>query len=104
MTRYYYSRRSHETQIQSPVAGRQPAGRRFDWHAARWQPQRSNLDTGIAMPAVPPTMDPNAPTPPANVYAPVFAAFKPVAVNIPAKFNGGDYSLPVDLGNVQFAR
>jgi hypothetical protein len=50
-----------------------------------------------------PTASGPVPTPPANVYAPVFAAFQPVAVNIPAKFNGGDYSLPVDLGSVQFA-
>jgi hypothetical protein len=50
-----------------------------------------------------PTASGPIPTPPANVYAPVFAAFQPVGVNIPAKFNGGDYSLPVDLGKVQFA-
>ena len=50
-----------------------------------------------------PTASGPVPTPPANAYAPVFAAFQPVSVNIPAKFNGGDYSLPVDLGNVQFA-
>ena len=54
-------------------------------------------------PQVPPTASGPVPTPPANVYAPVFAAFQPVAVNIPAKFNGGDYSLPVDLSSVQFA-
>ena len=52
---------------------------------------------------VPSTASSPVPTPPANVYAPAFAAFQPVAVNIPAKFNGGDYSLPVDLGKVQFA-
>ena len=46
---------------------------------------------------------PSLPTPPANVYAPVFAAFQPVAVNVPASFNGGDYSLPVDLNNIQYA-
>jgi hypothetical protein len=61
-----------------------------------------------ATPATPtvevlPTASGPAPTPPANSYAPAFAAFQPVSVNIPAKFNGGDYSLPVDLGNVQFA-
>src|SRR5512144_395018 len=50
-----------------------------------------------------PTTNPNAPTPPPNVHAPVFAAFKPVAVNVPAKFNGGDYTLPVDLSGVQYA-
>ena len=42
-----------------------------------------------------------SPTPPPNVYAPAFAAFQPVSVDIPASFNGGDYSLPVDLANVQ---
>ena len=41
--------------------------------------------------------------PPANLYAPAFAAYKPVAVNIPATFNGGDYTLPVDLTGVQYA-
>jgi hypothetical protein len=41
--------------------------------------------------------------PPAEVYAPPFAAFKPVSVNIPAAFNGGDYALPVDLAGVQYA-
>jgi hypothetical protein len=53
--------------------------------------------------SVPPTASGPVPTPPANVYAPVFASFQPVSVNIPAKFNGGDYALPVNLGNVQFA-
>ncbi len=43
------------------------------------------------------------PTPPADVYAPAFAAYQPVAVDIPAQFNGGDYGLPVDLGGVQYA-
>jgi hypothetical protein len=42
------------------------------------------------------------PAPPEDVYAPNFAAFKPVAVNIPAAFNGGDYTLPVDLAGVQY--
>ncbi len=59
----------------------------------------------------PPTSEPSAsptasgpvPTPPPNVYAPAFAAYKPLAVNIPVRFNGGDYALPVDLGGVQFA-
>jgi uncharacterized protein DUF3160 len=59
--------------------------------------------TDTAQPAVSPTEDAVIPTPPANVYAPAFAAFQPVSVNIPASFNGGDYSLPVDLANVQHA-
>jgi hypothetical protein len=49
------------------------------------------------------TTDAVSPTPPANVYAPAFAAFQPVSVNVPASFNGGDYTLPVDLGSVQYA-
>lgn len=43
------------------------------------------------------------PTPPPNVYAPVFSAYKSVPVNMPDKFNGSDYSLPIDLTNVQYA-
>lgn len=58
--------------------------------------------TQTAAPEALPTTNPNAPTPPANIHAPAFAAFKPVAVNLPAKFNGGDYTLPVDLAGVQF--
>ena len=59
--------------------------------------------TDTAQPVVSPTEDAVIPTPPANVYAPAFAAFQPVSVNIPVSFNGGDYSLPVDLANVQHA-
>src|SRR5512138_1259272 len=59
--------------------------------------------TQTSSPLASPTANPNAPTPPANVYAPAFAAFKPVAVNIPSNFNGGDYTLPVDLTGVQYA-
>jgi hypothetical protein len=58
--------------------------------------------TQTAAPEALPTTNPNAPTPPANIHAPAFAVFKPVAVNVPAKFNGGDYTLPVDLASVQF--
>src|ERR1051325_4472630 len=54
-----------------------------------------------SLPSASPTVNPNAPTPPADVYAPAFAAFKPVAVNIPSNFNGGDYTLPVDLTGIQ---
>jgi hypothetical protein len=50
-----------------------------------------------------PTASGPAPTPPANVYAPAFASFQPVAVNLPAQFNGGDYALPVRLDGVQFS-
>lgn len=45
----------------------------------------------------------SVPVQPADIYAPAFAEFKPVAVNIPATFNGGDYTLPVDLSVVQYA-
>jgi hypothetical protein len=66
-------------------------------------PQPSQSAEQTQPPSVSPTASGPVPTPPANVYAPAFAAFQPVAVNIPAKFNGGDYSLPVDLGKTQFA-
>jgi hypothetical protein len=59
--------------------------------------------TETSGPLASPTASGPVPTPPANVYAPVFAVFRPVAVDIPAKFNGGDYTLPVDLGGVQHA-
>src|SRR5688572_19759262 len=60
--------------------------------------------TETSLPVASPTSDTaNAvsPTPPPDVYAPAFAAFQPVSVNIPASFNGGDYTLPVDLGSVK---
>ncbi|MBN2117966.1 MAG: DUF3160 domain-containing protein [Anaerolineales bacterium] len=63
----------------------------------------SLLTVSTASPPSSPTPNPIVPTPPAGVYAPAFAAFKPVAVNMPAAFNGGDYSLPVDLAGVQYA-
>jgi hypothetical protein len=55
------------------------------------------------VPQASPTASVPVPTPPPNVYAPEFAPYKTVGVNIPARFNGGDYSLPVDLGGVQYA-
>ena len=45
----------------------------------------------------------SVPAQPADIYAPAFAEFKPVSVNLPATFNGGDYTLPVDLAAVQYA-
>jgi hypothetical protein len=36
------------------------------------------------------------------VYAPPFAGFQPINVNLPSQFNGGDYALPIDLKGVQF--
>ena len=59
--------------------------------------------TETSQPVDLPTASALSPTPPPNVYAPAFAAFQPVAVDIPASFNGGDYTLPVDLGSVQYA-
>ena len=60
--------------------------------------------TETTQPVVSPTANSaNAvsPTPPPNIYASAFAAFQPVSVDIPASFNGGDYTLPLDLANVQ---
>jgi hypothetical protein len=57
--------------------------------------------TETSGPVVSPTENAVIPTPPADVYAPAFAAFQPVSVDIPASFNGGDYTLPVNLANVQ---
>ncbi len=54
-------------------------------------------------PAASPTANSIPPTAPPDVYAPVFAAFQPVSVNLPAQFKGEDYGLPLDLNNVQFA-
>jgi len=59
--------------------------------------------TQTSIPLASPTANPIVPTPPANVYAPAFAAFEPVAVNIASAFNGGDYTLPIDLAGVQYA-
>jgi hypothetical protein len=42
------------------------------------------------------------PTPPANVYAPAFATYQSIPANLPDRFKGGDYALPVDLNNVQY--
>jgi hypothetical protein len=55
------------------------------------------------VPLASPTANVPVPTPPANVYAPEFAPYKPIAVNLPVSFNGSDYTLPVDLGGVQYA-
>jgi hypothetical protein len=39
--------------------------------------------------------------PPAGVYPPPFATYREAAVSLPQTFNGGGYSLPVDLSQVQ---
>ena len=62
----------------------------------------SPSSTEVSPPASP-TANSIPPTVPPNVYAPVFAAFQPVSVNLPAQFKGDDYGLPLDLNNVQFA-
>lgn len=68
--------------------------------------------TATSLPSpLPPTQTPAAevsppesvPVVPGPVYAPAFAEFKPVAVDIPATFQGGDYTLPVDLAGVRYA-
>jgi hypothetical protein len=38
--------------------------------------------------------------PPAGIYPPPFASYKEVAVPLPQSFNGGGYTLPVDLNQV----
>jgi hypothetical protein len=43
------------------------------------------------------------PTPPPGVYAAAFAEYPAVQISLPAAFAGGDYTLPVDLNNVQGA-
>jgi hypothetical protein len=58
--------------------------------------------TSTPVPLASSTTSAPVPTLPADIYAPAFAPYQPVAVNIPARFNGGDYSLPVDLGGVQY--
>ena len=59
--------------------------------------------TEALQPLASPTASGPAPTPPASAYAPVFAAFEPVPVDIPASFNGSDYALPVNLGGVLYS-
>ncbi|HTX92096.1 MAG TPA: DUF3160 domain-containing protein [Anaerolineales bacterium] len=48
-----------------------------------------------------PQASPTAGTIPANVYPPAFAAYDEVAAKLPQTFQGGGYTLPVDLGQVQ---
>src|SRR5512137_2234765 len=42
-----------------------------------------------------------APTPPTGVYPASFSTFNPVPVNIPPVYAGEDYTLPVDLAQVE---
>lgn len=63
-----------------------------------------NNETADVNPTVEQPVAPAAPTPtpPAGVYAPPFAEFPEIPVNIPAQFNSeGSYSLPVDLSKVK---
>ena len=58
--------------------------------------------TQISDTQVPPTESIPVSELPTDLHPPVFASFKPVSVSVPAAFSG-DYSLPVDLGGVQYA-
>lgn len=56
--------------------------------------------TSTALPAAESTGP--TPTPPADVYAPSFATYPEIPVNIPTKYAGKDsYTLPVDLSKVK---
>jgi hypothetical protein len=56
--------------------------------------------TATAEPAAKPVGP--TPTPPADVYAPAFASYPDIPVNIPAAYGGkGSYTLPVDLSKVK---
>jgi hypothetical protein len=68
--------------------------------APTFTPQPS-LPTEPSEPQASPTAGENV-SPPEDVYAPVFAEFRSVSAEIPAAFNGGDYTLPVDLGNLKY--
>ena len=50
------------------------------------------------LPSATPSQQPLAP---AGIYPPPFATYSEVAVNLPDTFNGGGYTLPVDLSQVQ---
>jgi hypothetical protein len=61
-------------------------------------------DTATA-PSPTETSQPPTPTPDLalkDIYAQPFAAYNQIAVNLPAVFNGGGYSLPFDLNQLQF--
>ena len=61
----------------------------------------------VIAPSVPATQIPAAATStpvlpaPAGVYPPPFATYHEAAVSLPQTFNGGGYSLPLDLNKVQ---
>ncbi|MGD0752399.1 MAG: DUF3160 domain-containing protein [Anaerolineales bacterium] len=67
----------------------------------------STATPGTASPSATATQIPAAATstavlpPPAGVYPPPFATYNEAAVSLPQTFNGGGYSLPVDLNKVQ---
>ncbi len=66
------------------------------------------VQAACALPPISPeTGEPQAtPTTPGSVlplddvYMPVFAEYAPISARLPASFQGGDYSLPADLGQV----
>lgn len=44
---------------------------------------------------------PTLPVIPEGIYLPAFSTYNQVAARLPGSFNGGDYSLPVNLGQVE---
>jgi hypothetical protein len=66
-------------------------------------PTASPLPTALpATQSSTPTQAPaNLPALPVDIHGPAFAAFQPVAVSMPAAFNGGNDTLPVDLSAVK---
>ncbi len=67
----------------------------------------STVTPGVVSPSAPATPIPPAATstqvlpPPAGVYPPPFATYSEAAVSLPQTFNGGGYTLPLDLNKVQ---
>ncbi len=57
--------------------------------------------TAIPFPSTPTASGEIIPTPPAGVYPAAFSSFQPIKVNIPPVYAGGDYTLPLDLNQVQ---
>ena len=68
-------------------------------------PAPTHALTATAIPATPLPGLPTQPAPtlpvPADVYPPPFASYSLASVSLPQTFNGGGYSLPLDLGQVQ---
>jgi hypothetical protein len=47
------------------------------------------------------TIPTQSPLPPAGIYPPPFAVYQEASASLPAAFNGGGYTLPVDLSQIQ---